>query len=114
LITLLVFKKNANFFRRKLEKIAENCDHNIDPRFALCLTSFCITPISNNTCDYLDSIATEETVAMSREIESRQGVGTYVGWQPFKSNSICGNCFVFKILVDPRIWLVNLFIKWNP
>jgi hypothetical protein len=27
----LVFEKNANFFRRKLSKIAENCDHNIDP-----------------------------------------------------------------------------------
>jgi hypothetical protein len=23
--------KNANIFRRKLGKIAENCDHNIDP-----------------------------------------------------------------------------------
>jgi hypothetical protein len=32
LIITLVFKKNANFFRRKLAKIAENCDHNIDPR----------------------------------------------------------------------------------
>jgi hypothetical protein len=31
LITTLVFKKNANFFRQKLGKIAENCDHNIDP-----------------------------------------------------------------------------------
>jgi hypothetical protein len=31
LITTLDFKKNANFFRRKLAKIAENCDHNIDP-----------------------------------------------------------------------------------
>jgi MOSC domain-containing protein YiiM len=27
----LVFEKNANFCR-KLSKIAENCDHNIDPR----------------------------------------------------------------------------------
>jgi hypothetical protein len=32
LIITLVFEKNANFFRRKLSKIAENCDHNIDPR----------------------------------------------------------------------------------
>jgi hypothetical protein len=31
MIITLVFKKNANFFRRKLGKIAENCDHNIDP-----------------------------------------------------------------------------------
>jgi hypothetical protein len=30
-IISLVFEKNANFFRRKLEKNAENCDHNIDP-----------------------------------------------------------------------------------
>jgi hypothetical protein len=30
-IITLVFEKNANFFRRKLSKIAENCDHNIDP-----------------------------------------------------------------------------------
>jgi hypothetical protein len=32
LIIALVFEKNANFFRRKLAKSAENCDHNIDPR----------------------------------------------------------------------------------
>jgi hypothetical protein len=32
IITLFFFKKNANFFRQKLAKIAENCDHNIDPR----------------------------------------------------------------------------------
>jgi hypothetical protein len=33
LIITLVFEKNANFFRRKWAKIAENCDmyHNIDP-----------------------------------------------------------------------------------
>jgi hypothetical protein len=30
---IIVFKKNA-FLRRKLPKIAENCDHNIDPRSA--------------------------------------------------------------------------------
>jgi hypothetical protein len=35
LIITLVFEKNANFFRRKLSKIAENCDHNIDPWCAL-------------------------------------------------------------------------------
>jgi hypothetical protein len=28
----LVFEKNANFFAEKSAKIAENCDHNIDPR----------------------------------------------------------------------------------
>jgi hypothetical protein len=32
LIITLVFKKNANFFAEIWEKIAENCDHNIDPR----------------------------------------------------------------------------------
>jgi hypothetical protein len=26
----LAFEENAIFFRRKLSKIAENCDHNID------------------------------------------------------------------------------------
>jgi hypothetical protein len=31
-IITLVFEKNANFFRQKLSKIAENCDHNIVPR----------------------------------------------------------------------------------
>jgi hypothetical protein len=31
MIITLVFEKNANFFRRKLSKFAENCDHNIDP-----------------------------------------------------------------------------------
>jgi hypothetical protein len=30
LIITLVSEKNANFFCRKLSKIAENCDHNID------------------------------------------------------------------------------------
>jgi hypothetical protein len=30
-IITLVFEINANFFCRKLAKIAENCDHNIDP-----------------------------------------------------------------------------------
>jgi hypothetical protein len=30
LVITLVFEKNANFCR-KLAKIAENCDHNIDP-----------------------------------------------------------------------------------
>jgi hypothetical protein len=37
-IITLVFEKNANFFRRKLAKIAENCDHNIDPWLPLALT----------------------------------------------------------------------------
>jgi hypothetical protein len=43
MIISLVFKKNADFFRRKLGKIAENCDHNIDPwvaRFFLVRFSF--------------------------------------------------------------------------
>jgi alpha/beta superfamily hydrolase len=31
LIMALVFEKKRHFFRRKLTKIAENCDHNIDP-----------------------------------------------------------------------------------
>jgi hypothetical protein len=35
LIITLVFEKNANFFRRKLAKIAENCDHNIEPLVAV-------------------------------------------------------------------------------
>jgi hypothetical protein len=33
--TTSVFEKIANFFRRKLAKIAENCDHYIDPRAQL-------------------------------------------------------------------------------
>jgi hypothetical protein len=35
LLITLVFEINANFFRRKLSKIAENCDRNIDPWNAL-------------------------------------------------------------------------------
>jgi hypothetical protein len=31
MIITLFFEKNANFFSRKLSKIAQNCDHNIDP-----------------------------------------------------------------------------------
>jgi hypothetical protein len=38
LIVTLFFEKNANFFCRKLSKIAENCDHNIDSR--LCQSIF--------------------------------------------------------------------------
>jgi hypothetical protein len=30
-IKTLLFEKNANFFRKKLAKIAEKCDHDIDP-----------------------------------------------------------------------------------
>jgi hypothetical protein len=33
MIITLVFEKNA-IFCRKLSKIAENCDHNIDPRLS--------------------------------------------------------------------------------
>jgi hypothetical protein len=32
LIITLVFLEKRQFFRQKLSKIAENCDHNIDPR----------------------------------------------------------------------------------
>jgi hypothetical protein len=31
IITLVFVKKSANSFAEKLAKIAENCDHNIDP-----------------------------------------------------------------------------------
>jgi hypothetical protein len=31
LIITLLFEKSAKFVRRKLSKIAENCDHNIGP-----------------------------------------------------------------------------------
>jgi hypothetical protein len=31
-IITLVFEKNANFFAENWQKIAENCDRNIDPR----------------------------------------------------------------------------------
>jgi hypothetical protein len=31
MIITLVFEKNANFYCRILSKIAENCDHHIDP-----------------------------------------------------------------------------------
>jgi hypothetical protein len=32
LIITLVFEKNVNFFAENWKKIAENSDHNIDPR----------------------------------------------------------------------------------
>jgi hypothetical protein len=38
-IITLVLEKNANFFCLKLEKIAENCDPNIGPRFCYLFTS---------------------------------------------------------------------------
>jgi hypothetical protein len=31
IITLVLGREKRQFFRRKLAKIAENCDHNIDP-----------------------------------------------------------------------------------
>jgi hypothetical protein len=44
LIITLVFEENANFFRRKLSKIVENYDYNIDPclfpRKKLCINKF--------------------------------------------------------------------------
>jgi hypothetical protein len=44
------FWEKRQFFRRKLSKIAENCDHNIDPRlFAVCaLATICCVQ-----CNYL-------------------------------------------------------------
>jgi hypothetical protein len=39
LIITLVFEKNA-IFRRKLSKIAENCDHNIDPQLGFLLRAW--------------------------------------------------------------------------
>jgi hypothetical protein len=39
LIITLVFEKNGNFFRRKLAKIAENCDHNVDLCSQLCASA---------------------------------------------------------------------------
>jgi hypothetical protein len=33
LIITFVFEKKRQFFRQKLAKIADNCDHNIDPRY---------------------------------------------------------------------------------
>jgi hypothetical protein len=31
------FREKRQFFRRKLGKIAENCDHKIDPRYGFLL-----------------------------------------------------------------------------
>jgi hypothetical protein len=31
ILIITLVEKNANFFAKKLAKIAENCDHNIDP-----------------------------------------------------------------------------------
>jgi hypothetical protein len=47
LIIILVYEKNANFFRRKLANIAENCDHNIDPwaqKNSICKFNMMVTP----------------------------------------------------------------------
>jgi hypothetical protein len=33
MIIAFCFQEKRQFFRRKLGKIAENCDHNIDPKF---------------------------------------------------------------------------------
>jgi hypothetical protein len=62
-----VFREKRNFFRRKLSKIAENCDHNIDPRlhFLVPASLLNVAPERPNkinklfkshhphTCDYL-------------------------------------------------------------
>jgi hypothetical protein len=62
LIITLVFEKNANFFAKKLAKIAENCDHNIDPssrkrfffRDLIELKSFSLTGVNYYMQDYND------------------------------------------------------------
>jgi hypothetical protein len=33
-LIITFFEKNANYFGQKLSKIAENCNHNIDPWYA--------------------------------------------------------------------------------
>jgi hypothetical protein len=65
-IITLVLEKNANFFRRKLAKIAENCDHNIGP-WRQCLVASSTPAI----------VAIE---AMSREIESCQSIPRAVSY----------------------------------
>jgi hypothetical protein len=47
LIITLVFKKNA-IFCQKLSKIAENCDHNIDPRLAVSTNTEAIYAAEND------------------------------------------------------------------
>jgi hypothetical protein len=36
------FREKRQFFRRKLAKIAENCDNNIDPWYLIPLTSIVV------------------------------------------------------------------------
>jgi hypothetical protein len=44
------FREKRQFFRRKLAKIAENCDHNIDPWFTLKhAKQFVIPPDNQNS-----------------------------------------------------------------
>jgi hypothetical protein len=49
LLVYCFFKKNANFFRRKLAKIDENCGHNIDPwtgtRCMVCMQFLSCPPV---------------------------------------------------------------------
>jgi hypothetical protein len=52
----IVFEKNANFFAenwRKLAKIEENCDHNIDPRWSEILSHWRLFIIENKTGFYI-------------------------------------------------------------
>jgi hypothetical protein len=37
------FREKRQFFRRKLAKIAENCDHNIDPSIVCLICGFLTT-----------------------------------------------------------------------
>jgi hypothetical protein len=78
------FREKRYFFRRKLSKIAQNFDHNIDPG----LNTHCIWFFKiQNAINFLGwrrglvsstPPTPEETGAMNREIESCQGIMWYI------------------------------------
>jgi hypothetical protein len=79
LIITLVFEKNANFFRRKLAKIAENCDHNIDP-WSPCRRGKLLTSIPRSAKSWIKTIIFSYITAYNGPLTSGTSQG-WMGWQ---------------------------------
>jgi hypothetical protein len=74
LIITLVFEKNANFLCRKLAKIAENCDHNIDPRWWVPISYTTLSAGFENTKNQLWLPPTSDETTVALDVDADQPV----------------------------------------
>jgi hypothetical protein len=105
------FWEKLHFLRRKLPKIAENCDHNIDPR---CCATFSTVRAMRQFCPKLDWATFWATFSQTHlvtlpptDIETCPGVAmrTYIGREsirPFYPFWSC--CFYAKRLEHTYYW----------